>query len=151
MLDVIRSFFKPADDASNPVADVGRMDIRMAACVLLLEIAHADDEFTNDEAQHLRSALRRQFQFTDDQADELIQLADRKRATAHDVYQFTKLLRDHYSLGQKMVLAEVMWGLVYADGEMCADEEYIMRKVCNLLALEPGYLADVRKRVEGAS
>jgi uncharacterized tellurite resistance protein B-like protein len=55
---------------------------------------------------------------------------------------------EHYSLGQKMVLAEAMWGLVYSDGELASREDYLMRKISGLLRLEPGYLAEAKKRVE---
>jgi len=41
-----------------------------------------------------------------------------------------------------------MWGLVYSDGQLSSHEESLMRRVCHLLDLAPGYLADVRKRVE---
>ena len=37
-----------------------------------------------------------------------------------------------------MVLLEVMWGLVYADGELSTHEESLMRKVCHLLDLAAG-------------
>jgi uncharacterized tellurite resistance protein B-like protein len=45
-----------------------------------------------------------------------------------------------------MVLAEVMWGLVYADGTLGDREEILIRKITDLLDLKPGYLAEVRKR-----
>ncbi len=65
-----------------------------------------------------------------------------------DLWTFTNLVAEHYSLGQKMVLAEAMWGLVYSDGELGSREDYLMRKISGLLRLEPGYLAEARKRVE---
>lgn len=150
MLDAIRAFFDSSMSAEQPDDEEQVPDIRLAACALLLELAYADDAFTEDEAAHLKSAIRRQYEVEDAEADELIRLAEEARKDAVDLYQFTRLIRDNYSLGQKMVLAEIMWGLVYADGEITADEEYLMRKVCNLLKLEPGYLSDVRKRVEGS-
>ncbi len=150
MLDAIRSFFDSSMSAEQAAEGEQVPDIRLAACALLLELAYADEEFTEDEAAHLKSAIRRQYGLEGPAADELIRLAEEERKDAVDLYQFTSLIRDNYSLGQKMVLAEIMWGLVYADGEISADEEYLMRKVCNLLKLEPGYLADVRKRVEGS-
>jgi uncharacterized tellurite resistance protein B-like protein len=150
MLDAIRSFFDSSMSAEQVDDEEQVPDIRLAACALLLELAYADDEFTEDEAAHLKSAIRRQYGVDGAEADELIRLAEEGRKNAVDLYQFTRLIRDNYSLGQKMVLAEIMWGLVYADGEISADEEYLMRKVCNLLKLEPGYLSDVRKRVEGS-
>ncbi|MCH7856433.1 MAG: TerB family tellurite resistance protein [Gemmatimonadetes bacterium] len=148
MLDAIRSFFGTSMAPESPEEEVGEQDVRLAACVLLIEIAHADEDFTEDERQHLSSAVRRQYGLDEDEADQLLELAEQARASAVDLWQFTRLIKQNYSLGQKMVLAEVMWGLVYSDGELSSHEESLMRRVCHLLDLAPGYLADVRKRVE---
>ena len=122
-------------------------EVRLAACALLIEIAHADEDFTEDERQHLVFAIRRQYGLNGEQAEELISLAEEAQATAVDLWQFTKLIKSTYSIGQKMVLVEVMWGLVYSDGELSSHEESLMRRVCGLLDLAPGFLADVRKKV----
>lgn len=148
MLDAIRSFFGASMVPESPEEEVGEQDVRLAACALLIEIAHADEEFTEDEEQHLVSAMRREYGLEEEEADQLLELADQARASAVDLWQFTKLIKQNYSLGQKMVLVEVMWGLVYADGQLSSHEESLMRRVCHLLDLAPGYLADVRKRVE---
>ncbi len=148
MLDAIRSFFGTSMAPESPEEEVGEQDVRLAACVLLIEIAHADEDFTEDERQHLSSAVRRQYGLDEDEADQLLELAEQARASAVDLWQFTRLIKQNYSLGQKMVLVEVMWGLVYSDGELSSHEESLMRRVCHLLDLAPGYLADVRKRVE---
>ena len=148
MLDAVRSFFGASMVPESPEEEVGEQDVRLAACALLIEIAYADEEFTEDEEQHLVSAVRRQYGLEEEEADQLLELADKARASAVDLWQFTKLIKQNYSLGQKMVLVEVMWGLVYADGQLSSHEESLMRRVCHLLDLAPGYLADVRKRVE---
>lgn len=151
MLNSIKRFFSSSMSPA-PEADEGsaKKDIRLAACALLLELAHADDEFTDDERQHLESAVRRQFGLDAAEADELLQLAQEAREEAVDLWQFTNLIAENYSTGQKMVLAEIMWGLVYSDGELASKEDYLMRKICNLLRLEPGYLAEARQRVTDA-
>jgi uncharacterized tellurite resistance protein B-like protein len=149
MLDAIKSLFRssmmPREEAEPTVRD---RDLRRAACALLLELAHADDEFSADERRHLESAVRRHFNLDHAQADELMHLAERARQQAPDLWQFTTLIREHYSLGQKMVLAEIMWGLVFSDGTLSHGEDRLMRKVSHLLGLEAGYLNAARKRVE---
>jgi uncharacterized tellurite resistance protein B-like protein len=148
MLDSIKNFFHsemvppPGEERSRPG------DVRLAACALLLELAHADDEFSPEERVHLEGAIRRQYGLDERQAERLIELAEEARTQAVDLWQFTSLISEHYSLGQKTVLAEIMWGLVYADGKLAAREDYLLRKISNLLHLEPGYLAEARRRVE---
>jgi len=149
MIEAIKRFFgssmSPAAEAH--AAGAGK-DIRLAACALLLEIAHADSEFTDDERRHLEAAVRRQFDVDPAEAERLLELAEAERAQAVDLWQFTNLIAENYSVGQKMVLAEIMWGVVYADGEMVHKEDYLMRKIFSLLRLEPGYLAEARRRME---
>lgn len=151
MMESIKTFFResmnpPESEEEQPVRE---KDLRLAACALLLELAYADDEFTDDERVHLESAVRRQYGLDHNQAERLIRLAERERAEAVDLWQFTNLISEHYSVGQKMVLAEIMWGLVYADGNLERHEDYLMRKISNLLGLKAGYLAEARKKVRG--
>jgi len=150
MLEAIKSFFRssmtPASEAEPAQA---RKDIRLAACALLLELAHADSEFTEDEQRHLEAAVRRQFGLDAEEAEKLLALAEEERRQAVDLWQFTSLVADTYSVGQKMVLAEIMWGLVYSDGDLAGKEDYLMRKISNLLRLEPGYLTEAFKRASG--
>lgn len=179
MLDPIRSFFEQhmklpsagngggqTDDGSHDRAEEGataasdgtaadiaaaeaRHRLHLAACALLLELAHADDEFTEAERTHIEVVLRRHFDLEEAEALRLMELAESERSQAIDYYQFTSLIRSSYDLGQKTLLAEVMWGLVLADGQIARHEAYLLRKIANLLDLEPGYLSAARKRATG--
>lgn len=115
--------------------------IHLAACALLLEIAHADGEFSDAERAHLEEVLARHFSLPSDSGRTLLALAEKERKGSIDHFRFTSVLRDSYDLGQKTVLAEIMWGLVLADGQIAEHEHYLTRKISNLLDLEPGYLS----------
>lgn len=149
MLDAIRRFFQTSMSSEEGEAEPDREapDLKLAACALLLELAHADDEFSDEERAHLEAAIRRHFGVDPAHAEELLQLAEAERRQAVDFWQFTSLIDRHYSLAQKTLLAEIMWGLVYSDGDLVEKEHYLMRKISHLLHLKPGYLAEARKRV----
>jgi len=133
--------------AGGPPTGADPHDLQIAACALLLELAHADDEFSADERRHIEEALARHFGLSPEAALELMALAEDRRGEATDLHQFTSVIARQYDEGQRMVLAEVLWGIVYADGELSRHESYLMRKLANLLELRPGYLAEARKRV----
>ncbi len=146
MLDKIRSYFNTrVEPAAGAAPEAQSRNIELAACALLLELANADEEFSESERTHIESALQRHFGLPSETVHELITLADEERAKSIDHFQFTRLISESYDLGQKMLLAEVMWGLVLADGEIGAHEQYLMRKLANLLDLQPGYLSQARK------
>jgi uncharacterized tellurite resistance protein B-like protein len=127
-------------------AEDERQKLHVAACALLLEIAHADEAFSDAERAHIEAVMQRHFDLDQETATGLIELAEAERSNAIDLYQFTSLIRDSYDLGQKTLLAEIMWGLVLTDGEVQRHESYMLRKIANLLDLEPGYLSSARKR-----
>ena len=148
MLETIRRFLggRPAEPARGPHAGADAHDLQVAACALLLELAHADDEFSDGERRHIEEALARHFDLGPEAAVELMALAQDRLGEAVDLHQFTSVIARHYDEGQRLVLAEVLWRIVYADGQLSRHESYLMRKLANLLELRPGYLAEARKR-----
>lgn len=149
MLDTIRSLF--SKEASPQEA--GRPEVNplhLAACALLLEIAHADGEFSAAERKHLEDVLARHFGLKGDDGRRLMALAEEERQRAVDHFRFTSILQRNYDVGQKMVLAEVMWGLVLADGTIAEHEHYLTRKISNLLDLPPAYLSTAKDAAERA-
>jgi uncharacterized tellurite resistance protein B-like protein len=149
MLDTIRSLFGKGIDAreqSRPDVD----PLHLAACALLLEIAYADGEFSEPERRHLEDVLARHFGLDADDGRRLMAIAEEERQRAVDHFRFTSLLQKNYDVGQKMVLAEVMWGLVLADGTIAEHEHYLTRKISNLLDLPPAYLSTAKAAAERA-
>ena len=154
MLESIRGFVShrifhphadtPTTDASSSGSGADHR-VQLAACALLLELAHADGEFSDSELAHIENALIRHFGLDRATADELIALAEAEREQSIDHFQFTRLIASAYDMGQRMVLAEVMWGVVLADGKIAEHEAYLMRKLANLLDLEPAYLAQAKR------
>jgi uncharacterized tellurite resistance protein B-like protein len=123
-----------ATDTADAPPGVGPVDpVHLAACTLLLEVAHADGEFTEDERAHLEGVLERHFQLPPSAGRRLMEAADEERRAAIDHYSFTS----------------VMWGLVLADGVVAEHERYLTRKIANLLDLKPGYLSAAKKNAGG--
>lgn len=150
LLDSIKKLFggRPMPEAEPEAGGEAAADpdpTHLAACALLLEIAYADGEFSDEEKAHLQDVLERHFALPPDGGRRLLELAEQERRSAVDHYRFTSILQESYDLGQKMVLAEVMWGLVLADGEIAEREQYLTRKIANLLDLKPGYLSSAKK------
>lgn len=154
LIDTIRSLFSAKPDTPQDAASAADATPRhaaqssdavepvaLAACVLLLDLAHADGEFSESEQAHLEQTLQRHYALDAEQMRSLLAEAERERRSAVDHFRFTSQLKNQYDLGQKMVLAEVMWGMVLADGEVSDHEHYLTRKISNLLDLEPGYLS----------
>ena len=153
MLDAIRQFVSDrllkVGSAADPDSPAGTTPVQLAACALLLELAHADGEFSAEERSHIERTLVRHFGLDDATAGELMRLAEAERAQSLDHFQFTRLIAAEYDLGQKMVLAEVMWGVILADGKLSDRETHLVRKLASLMDLPPAYLAQARRAAAG--
>ena len=143
LIDAIKRFVKRDERPNDPTspATPALDPLHVAACVLLLDVAHADGEFSDAEREHIEGVLARHFGLPVDAGKALMEIADKERRNAVDHFKFTSQLRASYDTGQKMVLAEIMWGIVLADGQIAEHEHYLTRKISNLLELEPGYLS----------
>ncbi len=154
MLEAIRRFVGDhlvggTQPDPEPSTSRGPGRVQLAACALLLELAHADGEFSAAEREHIERTLVRHFGLDEATSGELMKLAEAERAQSLDHFQFTRLIASEYDLGQKMVLAEVMWGVILADGHLSDHETHLVRKLASLMQLEPAYLADARRAAGG--
>ena len=146
MLEAIRRFVSErVVGAPNVPAAAGPSRVQLAACALLLELAHADGEFSAEERQHIESTLIRHFGLDDATGAELMRLAESERAQSLDHFQFTRLIAAEFDLGQRMALAEVMWGVILADGKLSDHETHLVRKMASLMQLAPAYLSEARQ------
>ena len=148
MLDALKALL--ARRATPEAIDsAGRSNgLQVAACALLLEVAHADREFTEDERRHIEDVVMRHFDLDAANARDLMAVADEARRESVDLHQFTSLVTRHYDEGQRIVLAELMWRVIHADGRLSEHEAQLARKLASLLDLRPGYLAEARRRAE---
>jgi uncharacterized tellurite resistance protein B-like protein len=147
MLDALRALFSgkaPSQSTAAAHAAAEVDPLHLAACALLLEIAWADGEFSESERAHLEGVLAHHFQLAPEDGARLVRQGHQARRNSVDYYRFTSVLRKSYDTGQKMVMAEVIWGLALADGTSAEHEHYLTRKIANLLDLEPGYLSTAK-------
>jgi uncharacterized tellurite resistance protein B-like protein len=115
-------------------ADPGER-IQVATCVLLLEMAHADETLHALEKNLVGDLLRRRFDLPQQDVDELMALADRERRQSHDLFQFAKEINAHFSREEKLEIMDTLWRIIYADGVLDKYEDALIRQLATLLRL----------------
>jgi uncharacterized tellurite resistance protein B-like protein len=109
--------------------------VQVATCVLLLEMAHADDEFQDMEGLLIRDLLQQKFELSAEYAAELLEFAQQQRQESLDLFQFARQINADFSVEEKEEVMEVIWRIVYADGVLDQHEDYLVRKIATLLRL----------------
>ena len=149
MIDAIRTFFRnELVDAPNDAPRPGHDPIHVAACALLLEVGYADDSFGAAEREHLLQTVQREFSIDAKVVEELVALAEQERRESVDLFQFTRLVVQQYDLEGKGRLVEGLWRIVYADGTMTRHEHFLMRKITQLLDLDPAVTHAAQQRAK---
>jgi len=122
--------------------------LRVATAILLVEIARADFVVEPVERRRLRELLEQQFQLSDSELDAVLEEAEADADRLVSIQHITRLLNEHYDHAMKRRVIEMMWQLVYADGEKSHYEEHLIRQVADLLYLSQSEFIQARHRAE---
>lgn len=109
----------------------------IAAGVLLLEAAHADDECSEEEMEHIVATLKDRFDLPDDCLGDLLDLARADRKQSLDLYQFTSRINRNFSPEEKLAIMEDVWRIILLDGKLDRHEDHYAHKLAELLYLTP--------------
>jgi len=150
MLNVMKKFFQQ-DAAPEDKVELKEEDraerIQVATCALLLEVANSDDEFSDIERDNIIQILEKDFELSDEYAKELMELSDKEREESIDLWHFTNLINEHYSIEEKIRIIEMVWKVIYADGKLDKYEDHLAHKLSNLLKLTHEQLIDAKLKV----
>lgn len=133
LLDAFRSL---VDDVEHTGEQHSEQDIQLAAAALMMEVIRSDANTSEIEVATLSSILLDRFDIPADKVEEIVSSASSKVEAAHDLYQFTQLINEHYQFQEKEDLIYSMWQLAYADGHIEAIEDHIIRRVAGLIHIE---------------
>lgn len=121
--------------------------LRLATAAVLLDIAYADGEFTPAEDGNVVGFLTGQFGLSAEDAQELLEAADEIRKNTVDHFALTHYIRKNSPLADRIDIVKTMWRLVYSDGKMSGHENYLVRKLADLLGLEHHVMIEAKSAV----
>lgn len=122
--------------------------LRVATAVLLIEVARADFIVDPSEKLRLRELLEQQFNLSAQELDALQEEAEADADRMVSIQHVTRLINEHYDHAMKRRIIEMMWQLVYADGEKDHYEEHLIRQVADLLYVSHGEFIQARHKAE---
>jgi uncharacterized tellurite resistance protein B-like protein len=132
LLDNLKQAFFKNSDGSDHQPNKDELN-HIAAAALMIEIAIMDDHFDEKELAVLTQELITQFKLDAGKIGQLITTAQDKNTNATSLYEFTRQINDEFSLTEKFDLVAGMWRIAFADGDLDKYEEYMIRKVSDLI------------------
>lgn len=142
-------FLKQKMDVRAESDDVSQseQDLIVAACALLLEMAHVDNEFTDEESSIVFKILKDEYGVSESDAKAIADAAEEERKQSLDLYQFTSMLNEHFSKEERLRVVEMLWTIVYADGKLSGHEDFLVHRMAKMLNLSHSDLIDAKLNV----
>lgn len=140
MLSYLKKILMPRENSFegtdfNPDKDQNRR-IQLATCILFVEIANADNQFSDEEMGKIISAMKKYYDLQEDEIRELIQLAGERRKTDISIYEYTNIISRSFSNEEKYELLKKFWQLVFTDRSMDKYEEQMVKKIGMLINVD---------------
>lgn len=124
-------------------------DYRLAAAALLVHTATIDGAMGPAERARLHTIVKQRFALDDEAADALVAEATEAEEQAIDFYQFTSRLIRSLDDKDRARVVEMMWQVVFADGEVNEFEDNLIWRAADLLHVPSEERIALRERVSG--
>jgi uncharacterized tellurite resistance protein B-like protein len=147
MLDGLRQFIADivSPDAQDRAFD--ETNYRLAATALLVHVVSLDGEPSAIEKRKLHSLIESRFKLDPGTADRLIASAMRVEGEAVDLYHFTSVIMRSVDEAGRLKIVEMMWELVYADGQVSEFEDNVVWRAADLLGVSSRDRIELKHRV----
>ncbi|MDP8252442.1 TerB family tellurite resistance protein [Pseudochrobactrum saccharolyticum] len=149
MFERLISFFKelPGLDPSKKKQTFSDEDPRLAAAALMFHVIEADGEQHEKERKRLSDLLSQAYDLQGDDLQALIKAAEVADQESIDLYRFTSVLKRHLDVPARLSFIEVLWEMVYADGDVGEIEDNIMWRIAELIGVDQEQRIGIKLRV----
>ena len=118
----------------------------LAATTLLIEVAWADHNISEDELAIVRTTLAAQFDLTGAEADQIIEESRAHQENSVGLFAFTRTLVEAWDEAQRFELIVQLWRLAFSDAQLDRFEEHMIRKIADSLYVSHARFIEAKQR-----
>ena len=136
MLKKIKEYISDLGNESSEIPNKEQKDkeiINNACAALLIETALADKVFNEEELISMQQTLNKVYKVDEKDIEELINESKKKASESTSLYEYTRLINDLCDYEDKIRLINNLWSIAFADQQLDKYEEYLIRKISDLL------------------
>jgi uncharacterized tellurite resistance protein B-like protein len=133
-----------AETATNPEE---RQQLALAS--LLVEMARADFDESQEERDQITDLLASHFELNDEEAVSLLERAQKSIEGSVCLFDFTRALHESLDAEQKNKVIRLLWEVAHADDRLDKYEDYLVRKVADLLYVSHSDVIRIKHEVAG--
>ena len=122
-------------------------DYRLATAALLIHVANVDGAIDSPERQRLRQVIVDQFGLEAADTTRLLERAEQSDKESVDFFHFTNVLKRALDDEGRHKIIEMMWDVVFADGDVTEFEENVVWRIAALLGVSNRDRVMLRQKV----
>ncbi|HAF39627.1 MAG TPA: hypothetical protein DCG72_11630, partial [Gammaproteobacteria bacterium] len=107
MMNKLSSWFNQSIEV--PAVDDAPDELELATAALMMEVARADFEQSEEERSLMLQKLGARLKLTDEAVTGLLLLAQDASEEAHDLYSFTSIINERFTYPEKKQLVVNLW------------------------------------------
>lgn len=143
----IKKFFGEKSSNKENQDELNSSVIEEAVVVLLLRAANIDGKKDEQEIEAIKRLIIQQFNYDEEKADILIASASEKEESSADLFEWSKIINDHYDLDSKKIVFSMMCEIICADGLIDPFESNLIRRLSGLLYISDKDAGAIKKKV----
>jgi uncharacterized tellurite resistance protein B-like protein len=124
---------------------------QLALAALLVEMARADFDESQDEHNRIIELLSHHFELTSAEALELLNRARKANDKSVCLFDFTRALHESLDAEQKLAVIRLLWLVALADAKLDKYEDYLVRKVADLLYVSHSDVMRIKHEVSSGT
>ena len=129
------NFFKKKK-IEEPATKYSKEEVLLVSASLAYEVAKSDGDIGETELDKIKDQLEDVKKHVDKEASELLSKIESKSDESVSFYDLVTLVNENFTLDQKHMLIRFLWDVAYADNVLEADEERLIRRIADLLAIK---------------
>lgn len=119
----------------------------LAVAALMVEAATLDGTFDQAERGRALELLARHFDLKGQEAAALLAEAEALHARSVELHGLTRTIKNAFDHDQRVMVLEMLWEVVYADGRLHDYEANLLRRLAGLVYVPDQDAGAARKRV----
>lgn len=136
MFGELNTFFRGEETLEvNKEGEPTSREIVVAVVVLLLEMAHADDEFIAAELDSIVNSVAVDFKLDADETGYIMEIAETVRTDSSKIAEFIEKVKEAFDESQRVRVLTAVWKVVLADGKVDGFEAKYAAEVRGRLGL----------------
>ena len=141
MLDKFRRLLSYKNEMQEEEFDASQL----AVASLMVTTALHDGEFNEIEKDEILKLLGNFYNLNDDKLNKLFEASYELVDNANDIHQFTSKINSLLTDEEKIMIIEMIWKIVIADGRIDDYENALVRKISGLLYIDDFKVGEIKK------